>query len=226
MKKKAFTLAEVLITLGIIGIVAAMTIPTLMSKIQWIVLKQQYKEAYSTMNQALRLLYEKNDTFQNCYYIENGNKHIQGPQEKSECAALYEDLKTVLKISHICENNAYKNGCIPEYKGIEKVYTDINPDSEYTSTGCNGFKTSNILNSNPAWVLTNGTIIGFYQPTNDPFTKIFFMDINGNKKPNKWGYDIFAFMIMSDSSGSKLYIKQGGCSYIEKGGKTGLQMLQ
>ena len=30
---KAFTLAEVLITLGIIGVVAAMTIPTLISKI-------------------------------------------------------------------------------------------------------------------------------------------------------------------------------------------------
>lgn len=32
MKKTAFTLAEVLITLGIIGIVAAMTIPTLIQK--------------------------------------------------------------------------------------------------------------------------------------------------------------------------------------------------
>ena len=32
MKKQAFTLAEVLITLGIIGVVAAMTIPTLMQK--------------------------------------------------------------------------------------------------------------------------------------------------------------------------------------------------
>jgi len=30
--KKGFTLAEVLITLGIIGVVAAMTIPTLMTK--------------------------------------------------------------------------------------------------------------------------------------------------------------------------------------------------
>lgn len=32
--KKGFTLAEVLITLGIIGVVAAMTIPTLVSKSQ------------------------------------------------------------------------------------------------------------------------------------------------------------------------------------------------
>lgn len=34
MIKKGFTLAEVLVTLGIIGIVAAMTIPMLISKYQ------------------------------------------------------------------------------------------------------------------------------------------------------------------------------------------------
>ena len=223
---EGFTLAEVLITLGIIGIVAAMTIPTLMSKIQWLVLKQQFKESCSTMNQALKLVYEKNDTIYNCYYIENGKSHIQGPQTSSECIALYEELKQVLKISHVCQNNAYKNGCIPKYKGINDVYTELDPDSEYTSTGCDGFKTNSILNTNPAWVLGDGTIIGFYQPESDPFTKIFFMDINGNKKPNKWGYDIFAFMVMSDKQGAKLYIKPGGCSYIQKGGKSGKEMLE
>ena len=86
--------------------------------------------------------------------------------------------------------------------------------------------TNSILNTNPAWVLGDGTIIGFYQPESDPFTKIFFMDINGNKKPNKWGYDIFAFMVMSDKQGAKLYIKPGGCSYIQKGGKSGKEMLE
>lgn len=53
MKKSAFTLAEVLITLGIIGVVAAMTIPTLISNYK----KTQYvtglKRAYSMFNQAL-----------------------------------------------------------------------------------------------------------------------------------------------------------------------------
>ena len=43
----AFTLAEVLITLGIIGIIAAMTIPTLMSKIQERRYTTQYKKIFS-----------------------------------------------------------------------------------------------------------------------------------------------------------------------------------
>lgn len=49
----AFTLAEVLITLGIIGVVAAMTIPILMNNIQDQQYKTAYKKAYSTVSQAL-----------------------------------------------------------------------------------------------------------------------------------------------------------------------------
>lgn len=51
-KKKAFTLAEVLITLGIIGVVAAMTIPVLFSNINNAKFRNQYKKAISTLNQA------------------------------------------------------------------------------------------------------------------------------------------------------------------------------
>ena len=50
--KFAFTLAEVLITLGIIGIVAAMTIPVLFSNINNAKFRNQYKKAVSTLNQA------------------------------------------------------------------------------------------------------------------------------------------------------------------------------
>lgn len=45
--KLAFTLAEVLITLGIIGVVAAMTIPTLMSNYRKKQLETQIKANYS-----------------------------------------------------------------------------------------------------------------------------------------------------------------------------------
>lgn len=48
----AFTLAEVLITLGIIGIVAEMTIPTLINNTQEQIYKVAYKKAYSTFSQA------------------------------------------------------------------------------------------------------------------------------------------------------------------------------
>lgn len=49
---KAFTLAEVLITLGIIGIIAAITIPTLVKNYQDAQYKSAYKKAYSALSQA------------------------------------------------------------------------------------------------------------------------------------------------------------------------------
>ena len=52
--KFAFTLAEVLITLGIIGVVAAMTIPTLMQKYYEKQTVAKLKETYSILSQALK----------------------------------------------------------------------------------------------------------------------------------------------------------------------------
>ena len=50
-----FTLAEVLITLGIIGVVAAMTIPTLMSNTGKAEFKTAFKKVISTVNQAVTM---------------------------------------------------------------------------------------------------------------------------------------------------------------------------
>ena len=55
MRKSAFTLAEVLITLGIIGIVAAMTLPALIQKKTNSEVEAKLKKIYSTMNQAIML---------------------------------------------------------------------------------------------------------------------------------------------------------------------------
>lgn len=53
--KFGFTLAEVLITLGIIGVVAAMTIPTLMSNYRKHIIETRLTKFYSTMTQAIKL---------------------------------------------------------------------------------------------------------------------------------------------------------------------------
>lgn len=49
----AFTLAEVLITLGVIGVVAAMTMPSLMARHHQKQMEAQFKKAYSSLQQAL-----------------------------------------------------------------------------------------------------------------------------------------------------------------------------
>ena len=52
-RKKAFTLAEVLITLSIIGVIAAMTIPTLVLNYQRNITETRIKAFYSNMTQAV-----------------------------------------------------------------------------------------------------------------------------------------------------------------------------
>ena len=53
--KHAFTLAEVLITLGIIGVVAAMTMPVLINNYKKQVTVTQLKKAYTTLAQAFTM---------------------------------------------------------------------------------------------------------------------------------------------------------------------------
>lgn len=56
-----FTLAEVIITIGIIGIVAAITIPILINNIQDAQYKSAYKKAYSMLSQAMGLANADNE---------------------------------------------------------------------------------------------------------------------------------------------------------------------
>ncbi len=62
IKNVGFTLAEVLITLGVIGVVAAMTIPTMMTNYAKHRTETKLVKFYSTINQALRLSVAENGT--------------------------------------------------------------------------------------------------------------------------------------------------------------------
>ncbi len=65
VKKVAFTLAEVLITLGIIGIVAAMTIPTLVSNHKKKVIETRLKHSYSLLSQAVNFAVSEHGSIAN-----------------------------------------------------------------------------------------------------------------------------------------------------------------
>ena len=71
-RRAAFTLAEVLITLGIIGVVAAMTIPTIISKYKKHLVETKLKQTYSILSNALLTAMNENgpltqDAYNNQY---------------------------------------------------------------------------------------------------------------------------------------------------------------
>ena len=240
-RKSAFTLAEVLITLGIIGVVAAITIPALMANYQKMVQRQQFKKAYNTVYNAFRLAETNLGYHPMCYYgddnkggecleyddkgecIKWGN-YIVNSNQNSDCDVLKNEMKKTLNIIKICEGNGVADGCIPEYNGIDKIYTDNKPDAteqEITTgtTGESGWRTNNIRTKAHVWVLSDGVIFVMY---ND-WIKYFVFDINGKKGPNKWGYDLFPFQLKSNLD-KPLYLTP--VNRIEKGGVTCTKMLQ
>ena len=218
--RKGFTLAEVLITLGIIGVVAAITIPTLISNYKQKTLDNQFKKSYALINQALLNAQGQFGYIPKCYYPPG----VGSGAYISDCIDLTTEFLKTLKITKICKDKAYENGCIPEYKGIddiikEKHENDEDYDEEYwqdfATRNCGGFNASRILNEKTVYVLSDGTILFFF--TNDRCI-ILAIDINGMKGPNKWGYDLYSLTIRSD--GNRFRYEADGCFSPEEGGKT------
>ena len=228
-RRAAFTLAEVLITIGIIGVVAALTIPTLISNYQQFVLNVQFKKTYSLITQTVDNVNLDFGYLPQCYYSNNNMSNAVS----NECEKFYESFFNKLKVVQYCENKAYEKNCIPKYKGYDTVANENNPDAEvpegyesygdYASKGCTGFREEYILNSSKVFVVSSGEI---FIPYTVPhwMAPILAVDINGKKGPNKWGYDIFTFARISD--GNKVWYGPSACTAIEKGGNSTETMLK
>ena len=98
-RKIAFTLAEVLITLGIIGVVAALTIPTLMANHRKQVVETRLAKFYSTMNQAIKMAEVDYGDVRQWDELEGGfNEDEDGNPTTSKALAWFEKyLKPYLK---------------------------------------------------------------------------------------------------------------------------------
>ena len=147
LRKTAFTLAEVLITLGIIGVVAALTIPTLMANHRRKVTATRLKQSYNILYNAIKASEAENGSW------------------------LYWDA--------------------PEQGGNTKEFAEkyILPYLKYTDVGEN-----TVFDGSPVKYyikLVNGTTVGL----NMGLCLDFVVDINGEKAPNKWGYDQFDFLL-------------------------------
>ena len=174
--KLAFTLAEVLITLGIIGIVAAMTIPTLMQKYYEKQTVVKLKETYSILSQALKSASQEEGL------PEEWGLHTATPETAEKGGAI---LKKYLKLATDCGVNDERGTCFPKenYVSLDKKesYNLANTPYEYKM------------------ILLNGSAITFRfvmpeaeKPLYDAgMIMSFKVDTNGPAKPNVIGRDLF-----------------------------------
>ncbi len=123
-KRNAFTLAEVLITLGIIGIVAAMTLPTLIQKHRKQVVETRLKKFYTNINQAILQAEVKNGDKRYWDFSENcTDTHSQVCLEGFYNKYLKDNLK-VLKTSYGSDDLGRGNLYIyfPDGSGVALAY--------------------------------------------------------------------------------------------------------
>lgn len=179
MKKDAFTLAEVLITLGIIGVVAAMTLPALIQKQNDVQTVSRLKKAYSILSQVYTMATDKYGPIEDWGFDSSGD----GMYDPENHKLLANRFVPFLKLSQNC---------------IGMTDTQVRKSCTEKSYQTKSFQSV---------ILTDGSTIIFrifrmgcnavYGPSK-PLSTVCGMisvDINGKKRPNLSGEDLFHFYV-------------------------------
>lgn len=198
-KKSGFTLAEVLITLGIIGVVAAMTIPTLITNINSAKYKVQFKKVISTLNQAALLGQANFDldyaaTNSKCS-IEDGDREV-ATEVFSFCSIFNSALSAKKYIGPLTNLEGYSIN-LPE-EGALGNFIPVASAEDGDQYGAFDTTMSNYL----GYTLSDGSLIAFHKDAincaltdnelllssgwmKDHPECIGFVDVNGVTLPNK-----------------------------------------
>lgn len=170
-KNCGFTLAEVLITLGIIGVVAALTIPTLMTAHKKHETAAKLKKAVSTINQAIKLSESENGE------LENWDRSLTQKDFINKYFAPYMKISQLCIPATVC---GYKSDVEwRQLNGILGNYGSINNGGRTPFLAFDG-----VVYAYSAFAAGSASIVG----DND---RVIIVDINGAQKPNQFGKDVF-----------------------------------
>lgn len=170
---QGFTLAEVLITLGIIGVVAAITIPNLMVAYKAKKMRSQFLKSYSVIQQAFRQM-----------EVDDVSTDISTYSGKM--GSFYDVFKTRFKGAHWCGYYNNTSATLPCAKG--PIYKTLN-----------GHRILSLnLFDDGQFVLPDGTLVIIENPNGGDRVWIF-VDLNGYRNsPNRLGYDLFVFQFVDN----------------------------
>lgn len=198
---RGFTMAEVLITIGIIGVVAAMTLPALINNAQNKELEEGLKRSYSVLSQALDM-----------YYAQNGERLTPGT------IGLHELKPVLMKYLNTVQDCGFgssdvNQACIPNTNS--GGYTDRENLVQYKTY--NGKQNITMAAFDDGqFVLNDGSLILLENNTVLVTSRLFIsVDLNGfHKRPNMLGHDLFMFQI--DEKGKLLPMGAEGTQYYSK----------
>ena len=194
-KYLAFTLAEVLITLGIIGIVAAMTMPILIGKYKKQVTVAQLKKAYTVLSQMVLQAQE-----------DNGPVYFSTSEQVD--AAKAENFFKLYWLPYFNSPTVAKVGFKPysvdlPYKYMNDTQATVGIYTKYTEGRL--FFTTNDGTSYFVFIMAwdkeydeDGNMISITARYNSQQNVL--VDLNGIKPPNTYGKDVFSFIVFFDKN--------------------------
>ena len=201
--RNGFTLAEVLVTLGIIGVVSAMTVPTLMQNYQRKSYVTQLHKVYNEIIQASERYVSDNN------YVDFGESRLKGNSTE-----LRRFINTYFKVVKDCGTRY--TGCMAD------EYVSLSGGTVNTQHGqCNSVV---VLASGASLCADTVAMADADSEDPDDENKIvssnhagsggevitFEVDINGKQGPNVYGRDYFSFQIDKNCNiFDKFYIQNG-----------------
>lgn len=199
-KNYGFTLAEVLITLVVIGVIAAMTVPAVINSVN----KKDYvtglQKSYSTLANAIRLSQAENGEIASWDF----EKETESPGYVAEKYIL-----PYLNVVKVC-GYAANQGCFsPDIalKNINNIPWSVRDNNQ------GAFK----------FVLANGAVVGMEVFPDCIAEKknclSFQVDVNGHKGPYQLGRDYFGMNLLPFTNEFILYGSKSVSEYDETTGK-------
>lgn len=180
--KRAFTLAEVLITLTILGVIAMLTVPNTIKSYQKTRTVTALKKIYSEIDRAMTIS-----------VIENGPATSWTGTEHEK---IRKYIVPYFKVNEVIT--------MPELLSKNDKYYQISGNIENELGVLRGLFDDNTLVLN----LTNGIQVWVYMNSANSVT--FYVDLNGINKPNTFGKDIFLFKYFSSINRFMTYTQCDG----------------
>ena len=182
-QEQAFTLAEVLITLGIIGVVAALTLPSLINRTKNRELHTAFLKTYSELNQVAQKYYADNE-------ISVTEANIDSHSNLSS-QIMTEYYKGATKLTNGGMGTKDEEG---NYKAFYSIRT-LNGHKYSGGENSQGSNSSFICDNSPFYLTASGAVIIFNDNATgeDQTGPVVCVDVNGQKAPNRYGMDYFLF---------------------------------
>ena len=192
MKKIGFTLAEILITLGVVGIIASLTMPALQTSVQKQSIGPALAKAINTLENANKMLLTQQNArnlTEVCVDIKNGEDVLEANSNYFNCLAFHNVIRATRENPFTNDNLRDFNLNDPGANNAANSLPKTDTGTKYTSDDGITYYTWN-----DSWSNVNA-------PT--PYHNVsytVYVDVNGPKQPNAIGRDLFPLTINAKGS--------------------------